>query len=465
MGILEWLFRLTHRRDVAMLARLPGPRPIVLFGNALQLATGGELHTLFEKWRAEHGDFLRFWLFGQPSLLTARPELVADVLIDQEGDWEKNVPRAATKPVGGESVFRSTGGAEWKAKRAAHPFEAPWVGAFYDAMFPVIRGATERRFSKLEGAIDLYEEILRATFECFARGVLGEELPERAFVEHETLLREVGRRGALPIAFSWSPVFWWRRRAWRQRIAARMERGSLGEDAHDLVSIFARDGKRDMRSRLLQDELGNIFAAGMKNAAITAAATAFLVGKHPDVRARLIAELEAAGAADGTLDRSALVALPYFDRVVKEALRLYPSVAGFMREVKSDREVTLGGVKLPPRTQIFLVSWIVHRHPDLWPDPERFDPDRFLEEPARGTYFPFGLGERFCVGREWTLLCAKAIVATLLVKHEVEIDPAADFETKLVSVLTVPKNGVAATIRPRTSQPHSSQAESERREP
>jgi cytochrome P450 len=448
MGLLESLFRLTHRRDVEMLAPLPGPRPIFLFGNALQLA-GGDLHKLFERWRAEHGDFLRFWLFGQPSLFTARPELVADVLVDHESDWEKNVPRAATRPVGGESVFRSVGGAEWKEKRAAHPFEAPWVDAFYDAMYPVIRDATDARFAKLEGRVDLYQELLRTSWDCFSLGVFGERLPEAAFAEHETLLREVGRRGALPVAFSWSPVFWWRRRSWRARIAARMERGSLGEGAHDLVSTFARGGKRDMRSQLLRDELGNIFAAGMKNAAIAASATAFLVGKHPDVRARLVAELEAAGAGDGTLDRRTLVTLPYLDRVVKESLRLYPAVAGFVREVKKDREVSLGGVRLPPRTQIFFVSWVVHRHPGLWPDPERFDPDRFLTEPARGSYIPFGLGERYCVGREWTLLCAKAIVATLLTRHDVEIDPAADFDTTLVSSLTVPKNGVAATVRRR----------------
>jgi len=83
----------------------------------------------------------------------------------------------------------------------------------------------------------------------------------------------------------------------------------------------------------------------------------------------------------------------------------------------------------------------------VWPDPLRFDPDRFLVEPRPGTYFPFGLGARFCVGRDWTILFTKTCVATLLARGRIELDPDATFETTLVAALTVPKNGLPATVR------------------
>ena len=450
MGILSALFRAWNSRAVRMLSALPGPEPIFIAGNGLDLV-GKDLHTLFSRWcdqeyrREAHPGLVRFFLFNQPSLVSARPDLVRDVLLEHADDWYKNVPRAATRPVGGESVFREKGGEGWKAKRAHHPFEGAWAQRFYDGILPVVRRLTTERFESRQGrSFDLYAEMVQLSFSAFSHAVFGYELPAEAFTEHETLLREVGARGALPVAFSWNPVFWWRRRKWFARLEERLARGSLGDDATDLVSIMMREGALDPRSRLARDELGNIFAAGMKNAAIAAAATTFLLARHPEVLSGVLGELDGADALH--CEREALLALPLFDRAVKESLRLYPSVAGFVREVKPGRKVLLDGIELPPRTQIFLVSWVVHRSPHVWADPERFDPSRFEREPEPGTYFPFGLGPRYCVGQDWTLLVTKAVVATLLSRWQVALDPSADFETKLVSVLTIPKREVTTSL-------------------
>lgn len=443
MALLASMFRATHGSERDLLDNVPGPTPIWLVGNGLDLA-GGDLHVKFEAWRAKYGDLFRFWLFDKPSLVTAKPEHVVRILVGQPDEWIKNVPRAATKPVGGESVFRSPGPPDWKPRRVAHPFEQPWVGEFFEGIWPVVRAATRERFSPLRGEVDLYQEILQCSWASFSLGALGEVLPHEAFVEHETLLKEVGRRGVVPISID--PVFWWRRSSWFARLEARLARGSIG-DGLDLISRMAKAGT-DLKTHRVRDEIGNIFAAGMKNAAVAASAVTFLLGKHPEWRARVTKEIADAGGIDA-IDRNALVSLPVFDRVVKEALRLYPAVAGFVREVAPGRDVELDGHHLPQGTQVFLLSWVVHRHPDLWPDPTRFDPDRFLTEPRPGTYFPFGLGERYCVGRDWTLLVTKGIVATLLGYEDVTLDASADFETKLVAVLTIPKNGLPAIVSPK----------------
>jgi len=419
--------------------------PIALIGNGLDLL-GGDLHTKLESWRARWGDLVAFWIFGKPSLMTAKPEHVVRILVERPEEWIKNVPRAATKPVGGESVFRSPGPPDWKPRRVAHPFEQSWVEDFFDGIWPSVRTITRDRFAALgKTHLELYDPILQCSWDAFALGALGEKLPPEAFVEHETLLREVGRRGAVPISID--PIFWWRRSKWFARLQRRLARGSIGEGL-DLISRLSKAGS-DVSSRRARDEIGNIFAAGMKNAAVAASATTFLLAKHPAWRDRVLTEIAAAGGIDA-IDRKTLVSLPVLDRVTKEALRLYPSVAGFVREVAPGKDVVLDGAHLPQGTQVFLLSWVVHRHPDVWSDPTRFDPDRFLTEPKPGTYFPFGLGERFCVGRDWTLLVAKGIVATLLAHHDVTLDPGTEYDTKLVAVLTIPKNGVPATLAPRS---------------
>ena len=446
-SLFESLFRLQQGRALEALAGVPGPTPVFLVGNGLDLL-GGDLHVKFEEWRARYGDLMRFFLFSQPSLLTAKPEHVVRILVDRPDEWIKNVPRGATAPTGGESVFRAPDRKEWAPKRAAHPFEQRWIAESYDALVPRIRELVRARLDARVGqSIDLYEEILRVTFDAFAVIVLGETLPPEAFDDHERMLKEVGNRGALPVPFSPSPFFWWRRWRWRKRIASRIARGSLGERATDLVSMMSRAGT-DMTKRLVHDELGNVFLAGMKNAALAASSSTFLLTKHTLFGDRVRAELDAAGLDP---DRTTLLALPHLDRSVKEAGRLYPSVAGFVREVKPGERIELDGAILPPRTQVFLVSWIVHRHPEIWADPTRFDPDRFLVEPKPGTYFPFGLGLRFCVGRDLTILVAKTITAEILSRFEVALDPAADYETKLVAVLTIPKRGVPCRLTRRAT--------------
>ena len=447
----EGLFARIHARELELLGDLPGPTPVWPFGNALQLA-GGDLHARFEQWREQWGDEILFWIFGKPSLLINRPDQLRAILVEEADEWHKNVPRKATEPVMGRSVFRSAGGEDWEKKRAAHPFESSWVESWYRAALPIVAEVTHRRLEQARGPIDLYGEILRVSFESFGRTVLGEALDDRAFAEHDALLTEISRRGGIPI--SPSPWFWWRRRSWLRRIEELVDRaGDTG--GQDLVSRVAAQGRPPLGIEQLRDELSNVFTAGMKNVAICAAGVLYELLRSPTHLDAVRKEASTLGVepdgGDGVgPDPARLRALPHLRRAVDESMRLHPVVPGFVREVAPGRKVTLGGRTLPEGTQVFITIWTVHRHPELWPDPHRFEPERFLEEPPAGHYFPFGMGRRACVGTDLTLLFAKTIVTTVLEHFDVTLDDAATFETTLSAGTAPPRHGVPATIQRRT---------------
>jgi cytochrome P450 len=133
-------------------------------------------------------------------------------------------------------------------------------------------------------------------------------------------------------------------------------------------------------------------------------------------------------------------ALPFLSATLKEAMRLYPPVAGLLTR-RLTRDITLGGVRLPARTLVRVTPWLLHRDPKAWPDaPLAFKPERFLAGAAeipRGAYIPFGLGPRVCLGQHFAVLEMTLIAALLLQRFELApVGPEA------------PRPRMAVTLRP-----------------
>jgi cytochrome P450 len=451
-SFLTRLFRLFFGGKLAMLAELPGPTPWFPFGNTLDLARG-EPHHVLAQWHREYGDYLVFWFFGKPSLFVNDPALIREILVSNADDYCKNVPRSETAPVMGRSVFRSPGGADWQIKRASHPFERHDIDGWYDAILPMIRDVVAAHMEAMLCGVDvvetdLFEECVQMSFQVFGRAVLGTGLDSRQYDDHQAMLREIARRGSLPVSVSPDPIFWYRRRRWLSFVARRLRDAMrFGSDGIDILSYLSKRGWSQLPFKNIRDEVSNIFSAGMRNVGISATLFLFSCCKHSDVGARLRAEIDALVADVGSeIDLTRLRGLAFFDRVVKESMRLYSVVPGFVREVKPGRSVTLGGHQLPPSTQIFILPYTLHRNPRVWPDPLRFDPDRFLVEPPPGHYIPFGFGPRTCVGDAFTLICSKMIVASILASYDVELIPPIEYTTAVSAGTMYPRHGIRARI-------------------
>jgi cytochrome P450 len=200
-------------------------------------------------------------------------------------------------------------------------------------------------------------------------------------------------------------------------------RTSHGLPRQDLMSrlLAARDDEgRAMSDRQVRDEVLTLFVAGHETTATGLAWTLYEVCKNREIYAAMVREADAVGDAPTAAD------LPKLDlclRAFKEALRMYPPVYVFGRDSRHD--VNIGGYDLPAPTNILTSPWVLHHSARLYPDPERFDPDRFLPvaEAARHryAYLPFGAGPRICLGNHFAYLEAALGLAVLLRRFEFEV--------------------------------------------
>jgi cytochrome P450 len=257
---------------------------------------------------------------------------------------------------------------------------------------------------------------------------ISDERPRSLEGDVEQMIMFVYRREMLPVKPPMSvPLPSHRRyRAARARVhaligevVARRRAMPQASWPDDLLSklMSARDEETGeaMSDSLVHDEAIGIFIAGHETTANTMSFLWFALDENPEVAERLHAELDAVLPRDAPPTLEHLKRLPYTLRTIKEVLRLYPPSPAQPRDPTSDQ--TLGGAHVPRGTFAMLFSYATHRHPEFWEQPERFDPDRFLPEREAGrhpfAYFPFGGGQRVCIGNNFAMLEAHVLTALL----------------------------------------------------
>lgn len=224
------------------------------------------------------------------------------------------------------------------------------------------------------------------------------------------------------------------------------DRRAHGAGRADLLSrlLDARDEDdgAKMSDRQVRDEVLTLFVAGHETTATGLAWTLYLACKHPAIYAAMEREADALGRDPGVSD------LPKLDlclRAFKEALRLYPPVYVFGRDSKDP--VNIAGYDLRPPTNVMTSPWVLHRSARNYPDPLRFDPDRFLPENEasrhRYAYLPFGAGPRICLGNHFSYMEAQLALATIMRRFRFEL---LGDEVPEPSATLRPKHGVRVRV-------------------
>jgi cytochrome P450 len=206
------------------------------------------------------------------------------------------------------------------------------------------------------------------------------------------------------------------------------ERRQTRRDESDLLSMFlaARDDETGagMTDRQLRDEVVTMLLAGHETTSLLLSWTYYLLSQHPGARRSIEDEVDRE-IGNGRPTFAHIDRLTFTRRVLEESLRLYPPAWGFSRRALGDDE--LGGYRIPKGSLVFLIPFVVHRRPKLWPDPDRFDPGRFAPEHEstrpRFAYIPFGGGPRGCIGNQFAMLEAQLIVATIAQRYRIELVP------------------------------------------
>ncbi|XP_018394809.1 PREDICTED: cytochrome P450 4V2-like [Cyphomyrmex costatus] len=191
----------------------------------------------------------------------------------------------------------------------------------------------------------------------------------------------------------------------------------------------------------LRAQVDTFMFEGHDTTAVAITWTLFLLGNNLEQQTKVHEELEEVfGDSEAPARVKELSQLKYLDRVIKETLRIFPSVPVISRELTED--IKIDNYILPKDTTVILAIALAHRNPAVWPDPMKFDPDRFLPENSKNrnpyAYVPFSAGPRNCIGQRFALLEEKIVLTAILRKWRV----------KSVKTLDTIKYGGSLIFRP-----------------
>jgi cytochrome P450 len=228
-------------------------------------------------------------------------------------------------------------------------------------------------------------------------------------------------------------------------IAQRRAAGGAGRDDVLTMLIEARDETGQQMSDVeLRDELVTLLVAGHETTATSLSWAFHWILQRPDVQEQLHAELRQANGT-GPIPPQQITRLEYLDAVIKETQRLLPIIPLVPRVLHTP--MRLGGRDLPANVVVAPCTYLTHHQPDIWPNPEQFDPNHFLtKRPTPYEFFPFGGGIRHCVGAAFAMYEMKVVLAEVL--SRVVLRPAPGQSVRVVrrGVTFAPSAGMPVVL-------------------
>jgi len=415
----------------------------------------------FLRWREEAGDIARVRLGNVPAYLVSHPDLVRAVLKDRHREFVKPIQgRRNMSRILGNGLLVSEGSFWLRQRRIMQPaFHKRRTDAFAQSMVTAADELADEWATRDE-PFDVANDMMRVTLRIVQETLLGVDPTgdaDRIGESVSYLIGEINRRFRRVIQppQSWpTPAnlrFKKHREVLDQTVGSIIrKRRASPERGDDLLSILLEivdeETGESMDDEQLRDEVMTIFLAGHETTANALSWTIYLLGKHPEVARRLREEL-ALVLGDRRPTASDYGQLTYTKMVFKESMRLYPPAWIVARAPRQDLE--LGGYTIEGGSRIFVSPWVVHRNPDVWPDPEGFDPERFRNPKAIDPYafFPFGGGRRQCIGQGFAMMEGVMILATLLRRFHLELSPGHPVEPE-AQVTLRPKHGIRVSARP-----------------
>ena len=210
---------------------------------------------------------------------------------------------------------------------------------------------------------------------------------------------------------------------------------STGIDALSIL-INAHDAEGSISEGELVGQASLMFAAAHLTTAHSLAWTLFLLAQHPSLMSRLHHELTTQ-LTGGFPTLEQVERLPFTERVIKESMRILPASSYSQRITAAS--VELGPFRLSPGAGIIFSQFITHHMPHIYPDPEAFQPDRWLRiNPTAYQYLPFGAGPRMCLGAPLAMLILKTALPTMLQRFKVTVVPNSEVNGKVISTMLGP---------------------------
>ena len=389
----------------------------VLVADSIDLGATDDSLDRMMRYFAEYGDTYRIRPPGRPERwVITDPADIKRVLVTNHRNYTKGIGLDRVRILLGNGIMVSEGDL-WRRQRLM--IQPAFHKRAIERFGSLIAAANERCLERwgqaaLAGAtLDITTEMSELTLEIILRAIFGHDYASMCDATGEHPFAVVTREPARDLAFAFRF-----RELGRVVLSLVRRRRSDPDTSHvDLLAMLmnARDAETGagMTERELVDEVLTLVVAGHETTASALNWTWYLLSQHPEARARLETEVDAAaptGTGMAEIDR-----LDYTQQVIQESLRLYPP--GWLITRRSIGTDHLGGYAVPAGTDVLLSPYVIHRHPRYWPEPERFVPERFAAGATEGrpkhAYVPFVAGPRHCIGEtlamyEMTLHLARA---------------------------------------------------------
>ncbi|MGC0318096.1 cytochrome P450 [Kitasatospora acidiphila] len=432
---------------------VPGALPVL--GHALQLLRDP---LGFVRGLPRHGELVRVRLGTHPVVVVCDPELTRRLLLDDRSFDKVGPIYQRSQDVVGDGLAGCPHSRHRRQRRLCQPSFHPHRIPEYA---PHFTAAADHRIGTWQDGqlIDVSRELMTMTMRSSVSAMFAAELPTEVeqllLTDLTTLLNGSFRQIVSPALLNQLPT-----RA-NQRYQLATER--FGRTLREIIGHHRTDrtGPADLLSSLLgavdpedpdgqavltdheiSDQLRTFFVAGTETTAATLGWALHLLSRHPRVQSALQAEADAVLA--GSLPTAAdLPALRTTANVITETLRLYPPAWMLTRE--TTQPVELGGHAFPTATQVAWSPYLLHHRPDFYPEPERFDPERWSErKPDRTTFLPFGSGPRKCIGDQFALTQATLALAMLAARWQ--FTPVAGPPVKPVAKSTLTPRGLRLRV-------------------
>lgn len=450
---------------MASMQQPPGPKPKLpgaqLFGF---IGFRRSPLTFLTDMAHRYGNIVHFQMGTQHAFLLNHPDFIKDVLVTNNESFIKGRALQRSKRLLGEGLLTSEGEHHRRQRRLAQPaFHRKRIES-YGALMSEYAARTSERWHDGE-TLDIAHEMMRLTLAIVGKTLFDADVEADAEEIGRALTEIMELFNMLMLPFSEYleklPLPQTRRferaRARLDAVIYRIinERRRTCADRGDLLSmlLLAQDEEgagEQMTDEQLRDELMTIFLAGHETTANALAWTWYLLAEHPEIETKLHSELDAVLASDQLPSVADLPRLRYTEMVFAEAMRLYPPAWAIGRLVIKDYAVE--SYLLPVGSLVLLSPYLMHRDARFFPDPLRFDPERWTTEARESrpayAYFPFGGGARRCIGEGFAWMEGALLIATLARRWRVRL--IADQKVEAHPRITLrPKNGVLVTLKRR----------------
>ena len=421
--------------------------------------------TLFQQLGRDYGDIAHYKIGWNHIVFLNHPDYIREILVVQNDNFIKERTVQRVKMLLGEGMITSEAAQHRAQRQAAQPaFHRQRISGYADV---IVKETARTRESWQSGTQrDIATDMMHLTLNIVAQTLFASDLREEVFELAAAINRIMGLYNFLVMlpAAEWlvhvrppglSAFVRARKRiddvVYRMIDAHRKNPGDGGSLLDMMLQASVDDGPD--AEKYLRDQVITIFLAGYETVANALIWTWYLLSQNPECERRMQEEVDT--VLQARLPKyDDLPRLRYTEMVLAESMRLYPPAWAMGRQALND--FRLGDYYLPARTTVLTSQFVMHRHPQYFPDPLRFDPERFTPEAksqrTKFTYFPFGAGVRQCIGESFAWMEGVLVLATLAQRWKLSLVPGHPVEPQPLITLR-PKFGMKMNVEKRAPQP------------